>query len=149
MAAPVLLGLAACSNTPTDDSLNGKWRLRHLYSKALSTDTEYGIDRGDMTDNHTFYTFQLALMSITSPDFHNGHSTETIARFAHEGDRLNIGPVYIHFRDRDSLLTDPNTRALESVGIRGNAARFRIIQNTSTRLILCSEMDSLVFTQPH
>ena len=72
-----------------------------------------------------------------------------MARFVHDGDRLSVTQTYVHFRDRDELITDPSTTLLEVVGIRGSASDYRIALLNSSRLTLCSQLDSLVFVKLH
>lgn len=75
----------------------------------------------------------------------NGHTTETIARFNYDKDRLQITKTYIHFRDRDSLLTDANTSILQSIGIRGNASNYDIKRLTSSSMIYALKMTAWSF----
>ena len=58
---------------------------------------------------------------------------------------LDVEPLYIHFRDRDSLLTDPQTTCLKDVGIYGNSGHFRVSRLSENHMVLCSDRDSLVF----
>lgn len=138
----------ACGKTPQNGALDGKWRLYEIHSKTQPTESTYAVAKDVRADN-IYWSFQLNLLSITSAETLNGHTNETVARFAYEGDHLAVTQTYVHFRDRDSLLTDPNTAALETVGIRGNASNFRIAQLSGSRLTLCSERDSLVFRKPN
>lgn len=136
--------LFACGKTPQNGALDGKWRLVELHSKAQASDAAYAVAK-DVRASNIYWSFQLQLLDITSTELHNGHTNETVARFVHEGDRLAVTQTYVHFRDRDSLLTDPNITALESVGIRGNATNFRIVRLGRAYMTLCSPLDSLVF----
>ncbi len=141
----LLVVLTSCSKVSHNGYLDGKWRLRACYSKENPTDASYTIYKNKEPDS-IYWSFQLNLLSITSPGNLNGYSNETLARFAHEGDRLNITQTYIHFRESDSLLVD-HTDSLVRIGLRSNTARFRIVSLSSSRMVLCSDMDSLLFTQ--
>lgn len=132
---------ASCGKTPQNGDLDGKWRLaERIAKKAYTQDTDPGT---------VYWSFSLDLLSINTGAIHNGKTTETVCRFAHEGNRLSITQAYVHYRDRDSLLTDPNTEALAAVGIHGNQASFRVAALSSSTLILVSDRDSLVFRKPH
>lgn len=141
-----LTSLAACDKQPDNDELDGKWQLLEIFST--------GADGGftqltDKRESKTFWSFQLGLLQIGSNDLHNGSTADTFARFTHSGDRLSVNEVYVHYRDRDSLVTDPSSTAFASVGIRGNTAQFLINRLTSSQLILTSATDSLVFYKVH
>lgn len=138
----------ACEKTPVNGDLDGKWKLYEIHSKLVSTDAAY-TQAADVQSAAIYWNFQLQLLSITSAETLNGHTQETVARFVHEGDNLALTETYIHYRDRDSLIVDPNTTSLQALGIRGNTAQYRVATLTSTRMTLCSTMDSLVFRKTH
>lgn len=138
----------ACEKTPVNGELDGKWKLCEMHSKPAATDAAY-TQAADVQQEAIYWNFSLRLLSITSAGNLNGHTQETVARFAYEGSSLSVTETYIHYRDRDSLIVDPQTTSLQPLGIRGNAARFRVAALTSSRLTLCSEMDSLVFRKLH
>lgn len=137
---------ATCDKLPDDDNLNGKWQMLEMYS---SDDTGHYSIFTDKRDSRTFWSFQLGLLQINSNDVHNGSTGETFARFTHNGDNLFINEIYVHYRDRDSLVADPASTAFSSVGIRGNATHFLISRQTGSQLILTSPTDSLVFYKIH
>ncbi len=141
----LLVAAASCGKVSHNGKLDGKWRLNACYSKADPGDAHYTVCQ-DKYPQYIYWSFQLDLLSITSVDSLNGYTLETICRFSHEGDRLNITKSYIHFRDRDSLLVEP-TNALVQLGLRSNTARFRVASLSSSRMVLCSDMDSLLFSQ--
>ncbi len=140
--------LAACSKLSDNGKIDGKWRLENIYQKASTNALHYSNEQNLMPDN-VYWNIQLNLLSVTSTSLHNGHTNETIARFAYDGNHLQLTQTYVHFRDRDSLLTDPSTTLLQGVGIRGNACNYIIRRLTSSSMVLCSEMDSLVFYKLH
>ncbi len=140
--------LAACSKLSDNGKIDGKWRLEKIYHKA-SINAPYYTNESNLMSDNVYWNIQLNLLSITSTSPHNGHTNETIARFAYSDDHLQLTQTYVHFRDRDSLLTDPSTNVLEGVGIRGNASNYLIRSLTSSNMVLCSEMDSLVFYKLH
>lgn len=141
----LLLLTFSCGKTPTGDDLDGKWHLIARHTKATAEATSYA-EAVPSPDYNIYWSFQLQLMSITTDGVvHNGHSDETVARFSHEGDRLTLTQCYIHYRDRDSLLLDPTTEELATVGIHGCTGQFRIATLSGRTLILCSDRDSLTF----
>lgn len=140
--------LAGCDKLPCNGNLDGIWQLCEVGSKTSLADASYA-QITDKRDKSIFWSFQLQLLSMTSASFHNGHTSESVARFVYDDERLELTKIYIHFRDRDSLVTDPNATSFAEVGIRGCTAQFRIAQLNDSRLTLCSEMDSLVFHKVH
>lgn len=131
------LSVGSCSKMSDNGDLDGKWLLTERVAK-----TPYEIN---CVPSAVYWSFQLDLLSITSPDTINTKTTETLCRFVKDADKLNITQTYIHYRNRDSLLTASDTKALISVGIRSNVAQFRIARLNSSSLILVSQDDSLVF----
>lgn len=134
----------ACDKTPVNGGLDGKWHLLEMYSKADAGEEGYSIPSDKRAEN-IYWSFQLKLLHISSTGPHNGKTGDTFARFTYSGDRLSIDQTYIHFRDRDSLVTAAGTTVFEGVGIRGNATEYRISKLTGSDMILCSQRDSLVF----
>ena len=142
--------LASCDKTPANGDLDGKWLLKQRFVKETATDGAYSRLAEGPADTKIYWSFQLQLLSITSGSLaHNGQTGETVARFVREGNRLSVTQTYVHFRDRDELISDPSTTLLEVVGIRSNASDFRIALLNSSRLTLCSQLDSLVFVKLH
>lgn len=140
----------ACEKTPMNGDLDGEWILQEIHSKAKPNDLQYNHQHIDKRQSPVFWNVALQLIGINTPtELHNGKTNDTFCRFAYNGNQLSITETYVHFRDRDSLLTDPNTQLLAGVGIRGNASDFRISRLSGSQLILCSAMDSLVFRKKH
>lgn len=139
---------ASCSKLSNNGDIDGRWQLIHTYIKTDTEPDHYGMSE-DKTAQQIYWSFQLDLLSITSSDNLNGHTPETVARFVYAPPQLAITKTYIHYRDRDSLITDPLSTSLTPLGIRGNATNYRIARLNKTTLILCSEQDSLVFYKAH
>lgn len=135
----------SCDKLPSNGDLDGKWMLEHSYVRS-TPEASFDVHTDRRTESIS-WNFQLDLLSIVSHAIHNGETTETVARFSVNGDRLDITKTYIHYRDRDVELTDPNTTCLEGVGIRGYADSYRIVSLSSGHLILCSDTDSLIFAK--
>lgn len=144
----LLLGatiLSSCDKTPMNGDLDGMWRLTEMHSKATADQPTYSL-QADLGAQRIFWNFQLRLLSIQNHDgLANSETNETVARFEHSGNRLNVTHTYIHKRAEDILITDPATTQLEGVGIRGCSSSFEVKCLTSKRMVLCSERDSLVF----
>lgn len=140
--------LFSCSKVSHNGKLDGRWRMKECYSKTSKEDTHY-TQYSNKMGSSIFWSFHLNILQITSNSLLNGHSNNTMCRFVYEGDRLSITNVYINFRDKDSLATDPNTTTFVPLGIRGNASNYHIKRLTSSEMILCSDMDSLIFYQLH
>ena len=97
----------SCDKLPSNGDLDGKWMLEHSYVRS-TPDASFDVHT-DRRAESISWNFQLDLLSIVSHAIHNGETTETVARFSVNGDRLDITKTYIHYRDRDVELTDPNT----------------------------------------
>lgn len=138
----------SCSKLSDNGDLDGRWRLQEIYTKLQPSDTHYSATPyTDKRPSQIYWNFQQKLLWITSVENLNHFTDATTARFIFSGNTLSLTHTYIHYRDRDSLLTDPSTSNLDSLGIRSNQCKYEIKKLTSTRLILCSEQDSLVFYQ--
>ena len=144
----LLLGaatLASCDKTPMNGDLDGMWRLTEMHSKPTADAPTYSL-QAVLEAQRIFWNFQLRLLSIQNHDgLANSETNETVARFEHSGNRLHVTHTYIHHRAEDILITDPATTQLEHVGIRGCSSSFEVKCLTSKRMVLCSELDSLVF----
>lgn len=134
----------SCDKLSDNGDLDGMWQLREMHTKASTDDATYS-QATDKRAEKIYWSFQLDLLSITSEASLNGFTGETVARFTYSGERLEVTETYIHYRDRDSLLTDPETTELEALGIRGNTGSFAVSQLSKHSMILCSDTDSLVF----
>lgn len=143
-----MLLATACSHVSRNGLIDGRWRLHEIHSKTTPTDAYYTAQKKSVLNNCIYWSFQLDLLQITSSLAHNGQTNKTFARFNYEGDKLAVYSPYAHLYDHDIPITDPNI-SLESVGIRGHEAKFRIVRINSSSLILCSDMDSLVFRKLH
>lgn len=144
----ILFIVAACYKLSDNGDLDGRWKLQQIYSKASPEEAHYTLPLDAQADN-IYWNFQLNLLAITSTNPLNGHTGETTARFSYTPSHLSVTQTYIHYRDRDSLITDPATTSLTRLGIRGNATDYRIERLNKTSLILCSAYDSLVFYKAH
>lgn len=143
-----LLLATACSHVSRNGLIDGRWRLHEIHSKVTPTDAYYTAQKKYVLNDRIYWSFQLDLLQITSSLAHNGQTNKTFARFNYESDKLAVYSPYAHLYDHDIPITDPNI-SLESVGIRGHEANFRIVRINSSSLILCSDMDSLVFRKLH
>lgn len=143
-----LLLITACSHVSRNGLIDGRWRLHEIHSKATPADTRYTAQNKNVLDDRIYWSFQLDLLQITSALAHNGQTNKTFARFNYEGDKLAVYSPYVHLYDHDTPITDPSI-SLESVGIRGHEAKFRIVRINSSSLIMCSNIDSLVFRKLH
>lgn len=148
LLALLTLVCASCSKLSSNGDIDGRWQLLHIYSKTDAASAHYEQDQ-DLTAQQVYWSIQLDLLSITSSDNLNGHTPETVARFTYAPPQFSITKAYIHYRDRDSLITDPLSTSLTPLGIRGNATNYSIVRLNKTSLILCSEQDSLVFYKVH
>lgn len=139
--------VAACDKMPENGDLDGLWQMVEMHSKTAAADPHYS-QYTDKRAEKVHWAFQLQLLSMKSaqpvPEI---DTNEAVARFQYTPDRLRLTQVYLHYRDRDQLIEDPATTSLQPLGVRGNTADFRIVRLDGSRLILCSETDSLVFVK--
>lgn len=137
--------LAACGKNPENGALDGQWQLMEMSLKAHPGDSEYATTEYKK-DQRIYWRIQLEMLMIYSANgMANGHTNLTAGRLAHSGKQLKVTDTYIHFHDRDSLITDPNTDALVALGIHGNAEDFNIEQADGKRMVLTNENKRLVF----
>ncbi len=143
LLAPVLV--CSCSKMSDNGPIDGMWHLEKIYTRPdgnasgpFSVEKDCGSDR-------IYWSFQLDLLSIRSQEGHNGKTNESVARFKVTSTTLDLTAIYVHYRDRDSLLTDPNAVDLSSVGIHGISPSYSIVQLDGKRMRLRSSTDSLVF----
>lgn len=138
--------LASCEKKSDNGPIDGAWVMQEHYTRAADTpDAGYTVNTG-VSNAPTIWSFQLNLLSIRTPyAMHNGFTPESVARFNLSGSELTVGPIYIHFRDRDSLMTSPDAAGFETVGVQTPETHFRVPVLTSSRMVLCSSRDSLVF----
>ena len=125
--------------------LDGQWQLMEIAYKNEPTNTDYDsiINK---KDDRIYWNFQLDLMMIrTIGAKMNGFTEMTMARFNHNGNKLDITKTYIHYRERDSLIDDRNTNCLEPMGIKGNAEKFDVKELNNKRMVLTTSVKSLTF----
>lgn len=138
----------SCSKLSDNGAIDGRWQLLEIYSKLSPVDAHYlATPFTQKRSSQIYWNFQQRLLWITSVENLNHFTDATTARFTLNGSTLTLTQTYIHYRDRDSLLTNPSTTELDSLGIRSNQCQFVMKKLTPTHLILCSELDSLVFYQ--
>ena len=136
---------AACEKNPTNGDLDGQWQLMEISTKDAASDTDY-TQVLSKKDEGIYWNFQLDLLMIrTMAEDLNGYTPFTAARFVHPGKKFDITSTYIHFRESDSLLTDPSTRILEPIGITGNAEKFDVEQLNHKRMVLTTPVKRLTF----
>ncbi len=133
--------IQACDKVSDNGPLDGMWRLTAIHYHTAGIDSVV-----DMQADKVFWSIQLQLLSIRSNQFFpNGSTPETLARFIHTGDSLLLAPMYIHHRNKDVLITDPQSTISQRVGIDGNSARFAIEQLDKNHLTLQSSYARLFF----
>lgn len=142
--------VTSCGKTPMNGKLDGEWIMQGKYSKPSAEAAAYS----EVTHPQLFWNVSLRLMTITGPDAHNTVSWLTSCRFVYEGNKLAITEAYLNDRGgyRDIPVTpemeEANAR-LRTFGLYSLPTHFRIHRLTSSEMILCSEMDSLVFRKRH
>lgn len=140
-----MLTASSCEKMSDNGKLDGMWHLQQICSRTQNAVSAGYTEHQDVSDAGIYWAFQLQLLQISSNAFLNGETGETMARFNCTDTRLDITSTYIHYRDRDELITDAQTQCLAPLGIRGNACSFRIERLTDHHMVLCSDRDSLVF----
>lgn len=140
-----LLTLGACDKLPENGPLDGQWQLMEIATRQSPDDADFSL-REAQKDNRIYWCFQLKLLSIrTLTGSLNGHTDETVGRFRYTGDRLAVTELHIHYRARDSLVTDPSTTAFERLGITGCADTFQIERLDGQQMVLRSADRRLTF----
>ncbi len=143
LLTPVLI--SSCSNMSDNGPIDGMWHLEKIYTRPDGNASgSYSVEKNCASDR-IYWSFQLNLLSIRSAEEHNGKTSESVARFKLTSTTLDLTAIYVHYRDRDSLLTDPNAVDLSSVGIHGINPSYTIVQLDGNHMRLCSTTDSLVF----
>jgi|GEM_PF-363985 len=146
--------ISSCDKTPQNGELDGSWQLVKMtaidtmqQSKHLQKTRNLEIvDNGSpMTNYGIYWNFQLDLLMIYTPWInHNGHTPYTIARFHAQNEKLTILDTYIHYDNRDSLLT-PQTNCLSNVGIPTNREEFQMNIKDGNKMSLRSKHYQLEF----
>lgn len=135
----------SCSKMSDNGPIDGMWHLEKIYTRPDGNASgPYSVEK-DCGEDRIYWSFQLDLLSIRSKEGHNGKTNESVARFKLTSSTLDITSLYVHYRDRDSLLTDPATVDLSSVGIHGVNPSYTIVQLDGKHMRLCSATDSLIF----
>lgn len=138
-ASSLVLGAAGCDKLPANGELDGMWQLTQMTPAATG-------ETADKKAEHIYWSFQLDMMMIHTPDvLHNGKTYNTSALFSRQGDSLHVNSVFVHYVNRDSIISDPASTTLDAVGIHGNAAHFRIDQLSSDHMQLTSDYCRLSF----
>lgn len=133
--------LQGCDKLSSDTELAGRWQL----TRIVRTDAASGTSTEIEIPQPTYWSFNLSLLSVTTPNPHNGHTAETLARYSRDAASLRLPEIYIHFRDRDSLLTDPEQPQLLLVGIDRNPTAYTVRFLSERKMTLDSDRTHLVF----
>lgn len=144
--------VTSCDKLPQNGVLDGSWQLVKMTRKDTLPSpnkipaTPPLIENGSEMQNYGIYwNIQLDMLMIYTPYVnHNGHTGYTAARFYTKHNQFNITDTYIHFDNRDSLLT-PSTRCLQNVGIIGNQESFDMRLTGNNRMTLISNLYILEF----
>ena len=140
-----LLAPAACDKLPENGPLDGQWQLMEIATRQTPGDDAYS-QREAQKDKRVYWCFQLRLLCLRSATGNlNGRSYESMGRFRFTGDSLAVTELYVHFRSRDSLVTDPCTTMFEPFGIAGCADTFRIERLDGRQMVLRSNSRRLTF----
>lgn len=136
----LMLSLLAASCQKYEDSdLLGQWQLLEM------TRTDDGVAVSKKAGQIT-WSFQLGLLQVRALNEETGSVGDVfLGLYSEAGDSLFIPATYFHYRDRDSLYTDPAQTILEPYGIKGNTARFAIEVLSSNTLQLSSAFCLLRF----
>jgi hypothetical protein len=137
---------------PQNGKLDGSWQLIKMTPidtvllPKKSPTTPPLIDNGSQMQNYGIYwNIQLDLLTIYTPNVHhNGHTAYTATRFHYTSDKLSITEAYIHYDNRDSLLTS-DTDCLTNVGIVQLPEHFEIKFKDRKTMILKSASYLLEF----
>ncbi len=145
MAFVLMFALTACEKTPVNGALDGMWQLMEVSEKSLAAESGWAQAKSTKGEG-IYWNFQLDLLVIHSQHQPlNGYTFDTATRFRHEGGRLELTEMYVHYDNRDSLILDPATTIFEPLYIRSNRVSYSVEKLTSKQLILCSEYNRLVF----
>lgn len=140
----LLAGLVGCQKYSNED-IEAQWKLVSM--EDLATGAEQMMQGKTVAEWGSNWNFQLDLLQMrqTQRSVPAGLCPEAIARYRKTSDSLFVEPVYWHFRNRDSLLTDDATTALEHFGVRGNAGAFAVEKFSDDEMVLTSATDRLRF----
>lgn len=127
----VTIALFSCQKYTNEDT-DGQWQLMSMTQNDESTVIDKKAER-------IMWAFQLDLLQIRAfSPLTEGTPDYVVARYTHSGDSLHITSTYYHYRDRDSLYTDPTQTILEPLGIHGNATSYKVERLTDDELVLRS-----------
>lgn len=138
--------ITSCGKLPENGKLDGQWRLMSIASKDNVADPAYLPQ--SIKNPPVYWSIQLKLLSIQAPGNFNTKTEETFARFVYDKDKFEITEYYVHYRNHDDLVTAEQVdviNAMKDVGVRGISTKYRIVKLTHKDMILCSDLDSLVF----
>ncbi|MBO5699428.1 MAG: lipocalin-like domain-containing protein [Bacteroidaceae bacterium] len=142
-----IVSLVACDKLPQNDDLDGMW---HLQKKTTFNDVN--PNEVNVSDLRIYWNFQLDLLEIVSleepiyqDDAKKLKTDKVFCRFDFSGHTLCVNQVYLHFDNRDSLLTDTSTQLLERYGIMGCRDTFNVEHLGSKQMILVSDHKRLCF----
>lgn len=135
----LFIGLAACDKIPQNGDLDGMWQLTEMTPAATGVTTHKKPEA-------IYWSFQLDVLMIHTPyKLHNGKTYNTSGLFEKRGDSLHVNTVYVHYVNRDSLISDPHSTTLDAVGIHGNSGHFRIESLSDSHMTLSSDFCRLAF----
>lgn len=145
VAFVAVLAMTACEKTPVNGALDGMWQLMEVSEKSATSESGWAEAKSTKGEG-IYWNFQLDLLVIHSQHQSlNGYTFDTAARFRHEGGRLEVTEMYVHYDNRDSLIVDPATTIFEPLYIRSNQSSYAVEKLTGKQLILCSDYNRLVF----
>lgn len=134
-----ILFLSSCEKAAKNGFLDGQWQLM-----SIQKDEESALS--DKKSEAIYWSFQLGIMVIHTPNYlHNNITNNTFGNYILTSDSLLIPSLYIHYYDKDSLITNTYTTVLNSVGIQGNSAQFAVESLTKNSLILHGQQQRLRF----
>lgn len=125
-----------------DSDLYGMWELRSItgiapHGTSITT-----------TANNVYWSFQMDLLSIRQAKNLVGTPNvpvELICRFQQTPDSLFITSTYFHFRDRDSLVTVPDSAMFLTNGVFAGGSRYGIDRFNKDEMVLSQKNTKLYF----
>lgn len=133
----------SCDKVPVNGKLDGWWQIMEIHYKTSRGTYDSIVP---MKEKQAFWAVQLELMSLQSKKrLSDTLTTEILNRFHYTGDSLHMFNFYKHYRSEDILITDPNTRLLMPMGIKGIKADFRIDVLNRSNMELTSDYARILF----